>query len=74
MVLTDTATKRALWKPYEKPAIIRQYSLGDCKIKKVVCPGARTGRLLDEVSSLHVQGYTFDEIIVHCGTNYAGAD
>ena len=26
------------------------------------------------ISSLHVQGYTFNEIIVHCGTNYAGAD
>ena len=74
MVLTDEARKRAPWKAYVKPAIIRQYSLEDCKIKKVVCPGARVGRLLDEVSLLHVQGYTFDEIIVHCGTNYAGAD
>ena len=74
MVLTDEARKRAPWKAYAKPAIIRQYSLGDCRIKKVVCPGARAGRLLDEASSLLVQGYTFSEIIVHCGTNYAGWD
>ena len=34
----------------------------------------RKAGLLDEKSLLHVQGYTFNEIIVHCGTDYAGAD
>ena len=41
----------------------------DIKAMKLVVPGARAPRLFSEAMVLH-KDYTFDEIIVHVGTNY----
>ena len=42
-------------------------------LKRVVVPGARCPRLLSEAFALASE-YEFEEIIVHCGTNYLNED
>ena len=44
-------------------------STPDILVKKIVVPGARAARLWSE-ASLISRTHTFDEVIVHCGTNY----
>ena len=41
----------------------------DVLLKKIVVPGARAARLWSEASFIS-RTHTFDEVIVHCGTNY----
>ena len=54
---------------WAKPSIHTIFTMEGKKVKKVVVPGARCPRLLSEVASIS-QEHSFNEVIVHVGTNY----